>query len=199
MGTEPEIAGEGRGDVASFAPTMGAVGGIGRTPIPVAESTCHPGGRPSTPVGVHKRERPDQKGESPTPAQDQGETTEEVQSGHQGGGPEWALPRPSDPHRLPRGGTGKDEVSPWDTQRQDEGPSEQEYLTPNQQLIEANKKRRRRLAALARDHIIKLREERERMAYDWLEEYAMCGSLARQSGISLARLERSTFIGITGS
>ena len=159
LGTEPEIAGEGRGDVASLAPTMGAVGGIGRTLIPVAESTRHPGEKPSTPVGVHKRERPDQKGESPTPAQDQGETTEEVQSGHQGGEPEWALPRPSDPRRPPRGGTGKDEVSPQDTQRQDEGPSEQEYLTPNQQLIEADKKRRRRLAALARDHIIKLREE----------------------------------------
>ena len=31
---------------------------------------------------------------------------------------------------------------------------------------------RRRLAALARDHIMKLREERQRMAYDWLGEYS---------------------------
>ena len=42
-GTEPEIAGEGRGEVDPLTPIMGAVGGIGRTPIPVAESTCHPG------------------------------------------------------------------------------------------------------------------------------------------------------------
>ena len=158
-GTEPEIAGEGRGDVDPLTPMMGAVGGIGRTLIPVAEWTRHPGERPLTPVGVHKRERLDQKGESPTPAQDQGGTTEEAQCDHQGGEPEWTLPEPSDLCRPPRVGTGKDEVPLRDTQRRDEGPSEQEYLTPNQQLIEANKKHRRRLAALARDHIMKLREE----------------------------------------
>ena len=54
LGTEPEIAGKGRGDMDPLTPTMGAVGGIGRTPIPVAESTCHPGERPLTPVGVRK-------------------------------------------------------------------------------------------------------------------------------------------------
>ena len=75
------------------------------------------------------------------------------------GEPEWALPKPSDQRRPPRRGTGKEEVTLQDTQRRDEGPSEQEYSTPNQQLIEADKKRRRRLAALARDHIMKLREE----------------------------------------
>ena len=83
-----------------LTPIMGAVGGIGRTPIPVAESTRHPGERPLTSVGAHKRERPDQKGESPTPAQDQGGTTEEAQGDRQGREPEWALPEPSDPHRL---------------------------------------------------------------------------------------------------
>ena len=98
------------------------------------------------------------------------------------------MPEPSDPCRPPRGGTGKDEVPLWDTQRQDEGPSEQEYPTPNQQLIEADKKHRRRLATLARDHIMKLREEQERMAYDWLEEYAMHASSAKQSGIGLSTL-----------
>ena len=138
---------------------MGAIGGIGRTPTPVAESTHHPGERPLTPVGKHKRERPDQKGESSTPVPDQGGTTEEAQGDHQGGESEWALPEPSDPCRPPRGETGKEEVPSQDTQRQDEGPSEQEYPTPNRQLIEANMKCRRRLAALARDHIMKLREE----------------------------------------
>ena len=49
-GIEPEIAGEGRGDVDPLTPIMGAVGGIVRTLIPVAESTHHPGERPLTPV-----------------------------------------------------------------------------------------------------------------------------------------------------
>ena len=75
LGAEPEIAGEGRGDVEPLTPTMGAVGEIGRTSIPVAESTRHPRERPLTPVREHKRERPEQKGESPTPAQGQGGTT----------------------------------------------------------------------------------------------------------------------------
>ena len=41
---------------------------------------------------------------------------------------------------------------------------------------------------MARDHIMKLREEQERMAYDWLEEYAMHASSAKQSGVSLRAL-----------
>ena len=117
LGTEPEIAGEGRGDVDPLTLTMGAVGEIGRTPIPVAESTCHPGERPLTPVGEYERERSDQKGESPIPAQGQRGTTEGVRGDHQGGEPEWALPRPSDLHRPPRRGTGKEEVTLRDTQR----------------------------------------------------------------------------------
>ena len=46
LGTELEIAEEGKGDVDPLTPITGAVGGIGRTPIPVAESTRHPGERP---------------------------------------------------------------------------------------------------------------------------------------------------------
>ena len=115
-GTEPEIAGEGRGDMDPLTPMMGAVGEIGRTPIPVAESTCHPEGRPLTPVGKHKRERPDQRGKFPTPVPDQGGITEEAQGDYQGGESEWALPEPSDPCRPPRGEVGKEEVSPQDTQ-----------------------------------------------------------------------------------
>ena len=116
-GTDPEVAGEGRGDVDLLTPIMGAVGGIGRTPIPVAESTCHLGERPLTPVGIHKRERPDQKGESLAPAQYQGESTEEAQGDHKGGEFGWALPEPSDPWRPPRGGMRKDEEPLQDTQR----------------------------------------------------------------------------------
>ena len=130
----------------------------------------------------------DKKSESPIPTQGQRETTRGVGGDHQGGGPEWALPRPSDPRRPPRGGPGKEEVTLRDTQRRDEGPSEQEYPTPDQQLIEADKKRRKKLATLARDHIMRLREKRERMAHDWLEEYAMRASSAKQSGTKLGTL-----------
>ena len=43
---------------------------------------------------------------------------------------------------------------------------------------------------------MKLREERDRMAYDWSEEYARRASLAKQSGLDLAHLGQSMCIGI---
>ena len=88
------------------------------------------------------------------------------------------------PQRQGQGG----EATSRDTQRQDRSSIEQRYLTPRQQLLEADKRRRRRLAALARDHIMKLREERDRMAYDWSEEYAICASSAKQNGAGLGTL-----------
>ena len=188
MGSEAEIAGEGKGDVGPLTSVGGAIGEIGRTPIPVAESTRHPLEKPLPPVRKHEREGPDQTGESPTPAQGQGRTAGEARGDHIGREPEWALPHPSYPCRPPRGGTGENEVTPRATQRQDESPSEQGYPTPSQSLLEADKKRRRRLAALARDHIMKLREERDKMVYDWSEEYAMRASSAKQSGTKLVTL-----------
>ena len=116
------------------------------------------------------------------------EPLKELGGDHQGGESKWALPEPSDPRRPPREEMGKEGVSLQDTQGRDEGPSKQEYPAPNRHLIEADMKRRRTLAALARDHIMKLREEQERMAYDWLEGYAMRASSARQSGVSLSTL-----------
>ena len=62
--------------------------------------------------------------------------------------------------------TGGEEATCQGTQRQDGGSIEQRHPTPRQQLLEADKRRKRRLAALARDHIMKLREERDRLAYD---------------------------------
>ena len=187
-GTEPEAAGGGRGDEDPLTPTMGAIGEIGRTPVPVAESTRHPGERPLASVGGHEREGLDKKSEFLIPTQGQGGTTGGVGGDHQGGEPEWALPRPADPRRPLRGGPGKEEVTHQDTQRRDEGPSEQEYPTPDQQLIEADKKCRKKLATLARNHIMKLREEWERMAHDWLREYAMHASSAKQRGAELGTL-----------
>ena len=74
------------------------------------------------------------------------------------------------------GRDGGEETTSQSAQRQDGDSNEQKYLTPRQQLLEADKRRKRRLAALARDHIMKLREERDRLAYEWSEEYAQRAS-----------------------
>ena len=187
-GPRPEIAREGRGDLNPLTSTVGVVGEIGRTPIPVAESTRHPGEKPLPSVREREGEEPDQTGESTTPAQGQGGTVGEARGDHEGREPEWALPRPSDPRRPPKVETGGEEATSRGTQRQDGSSTEQRYPTPRQQLLEADKRRRRRLAALARDHIMKLREERDRMAYDWSEEYATRASSAKQSGAGLGTL-----------
>ena len=98
------------------------------------------------------------------------------------------MPWSSDPCKPPKVETGGEETTSQGTQRQDGGSIEQRYLTPRQQLLEADKRRKRRLAALARDHIMKLREERDRLAYDWSEEYAERASSAKQSGAGLGTL-----------
>ena len=111
LGPGPEIAREGRGDVDPLNPTVGVIGEIGRTPIPVAESTRHPGERPLPSVREHEREGPNQTGESSTPAQSRGEPVGEVRGGHERREPEWALPRPSDPRRPPKAEAGGEEVA----------------------------------------------------------------------------------------
>ena len=54
-GPRPEIAGEGRGDLDPPTPAVGVVGEIGRTPIPVAESTHCPGEKFLPSVREHER------------------------------------------------------------------------------------------------------------------------------------------------
>ena len=188
LGPRPEIAREGRGDLDPPTPAVGVVGEIGRTPIPVAESTRHPGEKLLPSVREHEGEEPDQTGGTATPAQSQGGAVGEARGDHEGREPEWALPRPSDPRGPPKVETGGEEATSRGTQRRDGGSTEQRHLTPRQQLLEADKRRKRRLAALARDHIMKLREERDRLAYDWSEEYAERASSARQSGVGLDTL-----------
>ena len=189
LGSRPKIAREGRCDLNPRTSTVGEVGEIGRTPIPVAESTCHPGQRFLPSIGEQEREDSNQTGESTTPAQSQGGTVGEARGGYEGREFEWALPRPLRPGKSPKVEIGGEEVTSWGTQGQDRGPTELKYPTPRQQLLEADKRRRRRIAALARDHIMKLREERDRMAYDWSEEYAMRASSTKQSGAGLGTLQ----------
>ena len=70
------------------------VGEIGRTPIPVAESTRHHGEKLLPSVREHEGEEPDQTGGTATPAQSQGGAVEEARGDHEGREPEWALPGP---------------------------------------------------------------------------------------------------------
>ena len=79
-------------------------------------------------------------------------------------------------------------MPPHVSEGQEGEPITQEYPTPQQRLIEADKRHRKRLAALARDHIVKLREERQGMVYDWLEEYSMRAASAKLSGIGHSTL-----------
>ena len=98
------------------------------------------------------------------------------------------MPRPTEQCTPLNEGTTKSEAPSQITGEQRKGPPEQRYSTPDQQLIEADMRHRRRLAALARDHIMKLREERQWIAYDWLEEYSRQASSAKLKGDDLSAL-----------
>ena len=106
LGPRPEIAREEGDDLDPPTPVAGVVGEIGRTPIPVAESTRHPGEKFLPSVREHGEEEPGQAGGTTTPAPSQGEAVGETQGGYEGRGPEWALPRPSDPRSPPKVETG---------------------------------------------------------------------------------------------
>ena len=184
----PEQEYFGQGGQEPPIPVVGEVGEIGRTPIPVAELTRHPGEKSLPSAREHGGGEPGRAGGIITPPQSQGEAVGETQGGYEGREPEWALPRPSDPRSPPRAETGGEGATTRGTQRQGGGADEQKYLTPRQQLLEADKRRKRRLAALARDHIMKLREERDRLAHEWSEEYAQRASSAKRSGAELSTL-----------
>ena len=62
LGPGPDIVSERRGNVDSLTPKVGVIGEIGRTPIPVAESTRHPGEKPLPTAREHERVGPDPTG-----------------------------------------------------------------------------------------------------------------------------------------
>ena len=111
----------------------------------------------------------------------EGRMVEEAQGAQGSERPEWALPEPTDPRRPPGGDVGGAEG-------QEREYISQEYPTPQQRLIEADKRCKKRLAALARDHIIKLREERQNLAQDWLNKYSERATSARLQGKGLGVL-----------
>ena len=128
-GPRPGIVREGSGYLNPLTPTVGAIGEIGKTPIPVAESTRHPGEKPLLSAREHEREGPDQMGEFTTPVQGQGGTVGEARSDHEGREPEWALPRPSDPHKPPKVETGG-RIKPLGTSRGGMGVSGNKGILP---------------------------------------------------------------------
>ena len=139
---------------------------MGRTPVPVAESTRQPREKPFTPgealggrvrtQGVYLQHM----------IKGKGSLMWGLKVFRRGGEPNWALLQPSEPRKPLGEGTTKNEMPSQTTGKWGERPHEQRHPTPDQQLIEADTRCRKRLAALARDHIVKLREERQWMAYD---------------------------------
>ena len=187
LGPRPEIAREERDDLDPPLPAVGEGGEIGRTPIPVAESTRHPWEKFLPSVREHEGESLVEWGELQPLPKVRARLLERLRVDMKGEGLSGHCPGPRihAAHQRQRRGEG---ATTRDIQRQDGGANEPKYLTPRQQLLEADKRRKRRLAALARDHIMKLREERDRLAYEWSEEYAQRASSAKQSGAGLSTL-----------
>ena len=140
--------------------------------MPVAESTHRPGEEAFTPREIPGREGVEQRSMSRESVQDQGELARGAQDIPVREGPDWVLPEPSEPRRPPRGGDVQREAPSQGNEEQGGNILRQGSPSSDQRLVEADKRCQKRLAALARDHIIKLREERERMAYGWLGKYA---------------------------
>ena len=187
-----ESSGVGPGDksLQYVTPIAGVIGEVGRTPIPVAESTCQPPEREVDilQVGIPEGEGYERGTEPLAMGQTKGEPADRNVDSQRAKGIEWALPTPMESRRPPREGMPAQE-KPFPRPGQlEEGTSRQEYPTPEQQLIEADKRRRRKLATLARDHIVKLHEERHRLAQGWLEEYSMRAVAEKLKGHSLHAL-----------
>ena len=190
-GQRSEQLGQDRGaggEIDPLTPIPDTAEGIGRTPVPVAEYTHRNGEEAFPPSGVPERERLEQRDEPREFTQDQGELVGRVQDTQIEEELEWGLPGPSEPCEPPRKSDIRREVPPQRSKEQGGGPSRQVSPLPEQRIVEADKRCQKRLAALARDHIVKLREEREQMAYGWLGEYAEQAFSAKQEGSSLGSL-----------
>ena len=99
----------GRGNLDPITPIVGEAGGMGRTPIPVTESTRQPEWEIPTPGDISERKDPEYREVPLDPRQSQEGTAE--------GGPgvrkreelEWALPELAEPCRPPGGSTAEGE------------------------------------------------------------------------------------------
>ena len=180
---EPKLT-KKRGEMAGpLTPIAGMVGEVGRTPVPVAESTRQPGEKSFTPGEAYRGQSSDLGGIHPI--HDQRRRAHGVQ---EEGEPEWPLLRPSEPHGPPGEGTVESKVLSQMSREQEEKLPKQGPPASGQRLVKADKWCRKRLETLARDHIMKLREDRQRLEGDWLEEYSMQATSARVNRTSLDML-----------
>ena len=90
-GQEPELGREREGTVDPLTPIAEIVGGIGRTPVPVTESTCQPGEKPFTPGEAFGGKSPDPGGIPPVCNQGEKGPNPGTQGTQEVGGPNWAL------------------------------------------------------------------------------------------------------------
>ena len=93
---------EAGGDIDPLTPIPGTAGGIGRTPVLVAESTHRPGEEAFPPSEVPEREGLEQRDVPRELTQDQGGLAGRVQDTQVGKELEWALLGPSEPREPPR-------------------------------------------------------------------------------------------------
>ena len=102
---ESSGVGPGEGNLQPITPVAGVIGEMGRTPIPVAESTCQPPERE-----VHTSDRIPggeglERGTEPLAVgQTKREPAERDLDSQREKAVEWVLPTPMDPHRPPREG-----------------------------------------------------------------------------------------------
>ena len=186
---ESSGVGPGESNLQPITPIAGVIGEMGRTPIPVAESTRQPPEREVYTSGrVPGGEEFERGTEHLAMGQTKREPAERDIDPQRAKGVEWALPTPMESRRPPREGMPVQEKPFQGPGQSEEGTSRQGYPTPEQQLVEADKRRRRKLATLARDHIVKLREERHGLAQGWLEEYSMRAAAEKLKGHSLNAL-----------
>ena len=186
---ESSGVGPGESKLQPTTPIAGAIGEMGRTPIPVAESTRQPPEREVYTSGRVPGGEEVERGPEPSAmGQTKREAAERDIDPQRARGEEWALPTPMEPCRPPREDIPAQEKPFKGPGQSEEGTSRQEYPTPEQQLVEADKRPRRKLATLARDHIVKLREERHGLAQGWLGEYSMRAATEKLKGHSLNAL-----------
>ena len=120
-GEKVEI-GQGRSNLYPITPIVGVTGGMGRTPILVAESTRQPPEKEIfTPGKVFRGEGPEYGGEPMNSRQMRGESAERDLGPQGRGESEWALPELMEPCRPPGESTTGREVPSLQTDKLEGG------------------------------------------------------------------------------
>ena len=121
-----------KGNLDPITPIVGATVGTGRTPIPVAVSTHQPEKEIFTPGDVSREKGPEYRGAPMDSRQTRGESAERDLGLQRREEPEWALPKPLEPHRPPGESTTQREVPPHLTDKSEGELPKWEYSTPEQ-------------------------------------------------------------------